>query len=154
VGKRAELPKADAFFGGSAQETVAVKPEATALLVTEAPTSLKEDEALAETPTERAKERGRGMPAAPEQAVSDVRASTEEAPSALADTPADVEKVTLYLPPDIIKQLEVARVDLLLRYGTKVNRSQIAAVSLRQTLEELAQRTAVGDRLVAALVRG
>ena len=65
----------------------------------------------------------------------------------------DVEKVILYLPSDIVKRLEVARVDILLRYGTKVNRSQIAAASLRGTLDQLAAHTAEGERLAQILIQ-
>ena len=151
MGKRVELPKADAFFGGAPPET------RVADVIPQYPS-------VADAATE-ADGPGIGMKASPEKTAAG-RASRgvrergsggavpEGEPVAVVrDDAADVEKVTLYLPPDIIRQLEVARVDLLLRYGTKVNRSRIAAAILRQTLEDISQHTSVGDRLVESLSR-
>jgi len=152
VGKRAELPKADAFFGGGAEETATLDAKPPALLRTEAPMPLKDDELLTEVSSQ--KPRKRGASAEPAVDISDVTAPLDDLAPTSSEAAGDVEKVTLYLPPDIIKQLEVARVDLLVRYGTKVNRSQIATASLRQTLEELARRTAEGERLAEVLIRG
>lgn len=150
MAKRVELPKANAFFGGASpatREAVAPshEPAEPVAVASEGATELPLQEASPEPP---AVEAGRGAAGAPEGA-----APPEAVVSTTKDVGSDVEKVTLYLPPDIIRQLEVTRVDLLVRYGAKVNRSRIAAAILRQTLEDISQHHPTGDRLMEALTR-
>lgn len=151
MAKRAELPKANAFFGGASpatREAVAPshEPAEAAAVVSEGATELPLQEA---PPEPVAVETGRGATGTPE-AVAPPEAVVS---TTTKDGGGDVEKVTLYLPPDIIRQLEVTRVDLLVRYGAKVNRSRIAAAILRQTLEDISQHHPTGDRLMEALTR-
>ncbi len=54
------------------------------------------------------------------------------------------EKVTFYLPPNLLKTLELSRVQILLDHNLKANRSQIVQV----ILEEMIQNT---DRIASLL---
>ena len=147
MAKRVELPKADAFFGAAQPETpvAVVTPQDPS--TTDAAPSGNPSETHVEEPQVVA-ESGAITQRRSDEVLQDGSAAT-----AAKDADTDVEKVTLYLPSDIIRQLEVARVDLLMRYGAKVNRSRIAAAILRQTLEDISQHTPVGDRLAEALTR-
>ena len=47
------------------------------------------------------------------------------------------EKVTFYLSRDLLKRLELTKVQLLLDHDLKVSRSQIVEVIVEQTLEDV-----------------
>ncbi len=49
------------------------------------------------------------------------------------------EKVTFYLPPDLLKRLELTRVQLLLDQDLKVSRSQVVEVILEQMMGDTGQ---------------
>ena len=151
MAKRVELPKADAFFGAAPSETPVAAVPPQNLSAADAAASQDPSATHVEEPPQKVEvvASSRGV----SHRRSDVAVQEGGAAPVAKDGEGDVEKVTLYLPPDIIKQLEVARVDLLMRYGAKVNRSRIAAAILRQTLEDISQHTPVGDRLVEALTR-
>lgn len=53
--------------------------------------------------------------------------------------PGFTEKVTFYLAPEILKRLELTRVQLLLEHNLKVSRSQIVEVMLEQMVGEAEQ---------------
>lgn len=59
-------------------------------------------------------------------------ATPGEAPRPIPQPPT--EKVTFYVPPHMLEQLEVCRVRLLTEHGIKVGRSQIAQAALALTL--------------------
>lgn len=59
-------------------------------------------------------------------------ASLGEAPRTIPQPPT--EKVTFYVPPHMLEQLEVCRVRLLTEHGIKVGRSQITQAALALTL--------------------
>ena len=59
-------------------------------------------------------------------------ATPGEAPRPIPQPPT--EKVTFYVPPHMLEQLEVCRVRLLTEHGIKVGRSQITQAALALTL--------------------
>lgn len=59
-------------------------------------------------------------------------ATPGEAPTPIPQPPT--EKVTFYVPPHMLEQLEVCRVRLLTDHGIKVGRSQITQAALALTL--------------------
>lgn len=54
------------------------------------------------------------------------------------------EKVTFYISPELLKRLELTKVQLLLERNLKVSRSQIVEVILEQMVAEMEQ---IGDLL-------
>lgn len=66
---------------------------------------------------------------------------------------ANIEKVTLYLPSDVVRSLEVARLELLLQDGVKVNRSHIAGTAIRYFIGLLGKGSPEATAEVQGLLR-
>ena len=65
--------------------------------------------------------------------------------------PGFTEKVTFYVPPEILKGLELTRVQLLLEHNLKVSRSQIVEVILGEMVGQVEH---IADALASATEEG
>ena len=124
--RRAELPKADAFFS---KDTLSVPTVTTPV----------GDTTVAPSPIAR--------DMSPDKLLNSLEETNRS-----GQVVTSIEKVTLYLPSDVVRSLEVARVEMLLQRGTKVNRSEIATMALRDVLDEIIQGTEAGQHMIDKLV--
>ncbi len=146
MARKPQLPGADAFFTPASSvgaPSDSAKPEGA-----------RAEKTAVSTPETGVRERAEGRPrqASTPARISDARQPMEapqltqgnlhdgllliatpgEAPRPIPQPPT--EKVTFYMPPHMLEQLEVCRVRLLTEHGIKVGRSQIAQAALALTL--------------------
>ena len=152
VARKRTLPKADDFFGGAEPETVD-EPLAK--------TREEEPAAEAEESAEETIAEGRRLmrkleelgDEGDEQVAAMIAAAkkTEKAMERMIEMqeadryrrrvvpPAVTEKVTFYLPPEQVRQLEVVKLALLLEHNLKVTRSQIMEALAERMQEQIGE---------------
>ncbi len=146
MARKRKLPTAADFFGGEEAEEKQAEQAADEDILAK---TMDEDE-----PEEPAPTRKRGpkltrelllegsdedFAAAIEAEKAAMAAAFEPRPRVIPQIPG--EKVTFYVPLDMVKQLEVIKVRLLMEHNLKVTRSQIVEVLLEgmgEKVEEIA----------------
>ena len=125
MARKSKLPRAADFFGGEEAEEKKT-PEAEAAEEGDETVRLTEEAIEAAKKAEKAVERLRA-----------VEEATRHRPRVVPSIPG--EKVTFYLPLDMVKQLEVIKVRLLVEHNLKATRSQIVEVLLEGMGERVEQ---------------
>ncbi len=159
MARKKKLPGAADFFGGEeAQEekipTRAAAPSRPVRRTAKKPEAARSaEEVLAKTMDELGLDLGSGeddeksLVERGEEALDALEAAiraTVKATQAPAEPRARSlprrggEKVTFYLPPDMVKQIEIIKLELLLEHNWKLSRSQI----VQALLEGMRERTA------------
>ena len=149
MARKRKLPTAADFFGGEEAEDKTAEPAPDEDILAK---TLDEEE-----PEEPAPARTRGpkltkellLEGSDEEFAAAIAAEKAAMAAAFEPRPRVItsvsgEKVTFYLPMDMVKQLEIIKVRLLVEHNLKVTRSQIVQV----LLEGMGER---GEEIAAAL---
>ena len=160
MARKKKLPGVADFFGGEeAQEenvpTRAAAPSRAVRRAGEKPEAAgSAEDVLAKTMDELGLDMGSGeddeksLVERGEEALDALEAAIRATVKA-AQTPAEPrarslprrggEKVTFYLPPDMVKQIEIIKLELLLEHNWKLSRSQIVQALLEGMREKAAE---------------
>ena len=155
MARKSRLPRAADFFGGgeeerlekSSEEREAARPRVRWPKVTqpEVPEPEVPEPQVSAPVAELVRRPEEEFEAALEAEKAAIQAAL--APRLRSVRGAGGDKVTFYLPAELLKRLEVVRVRLLVEYNLKVGRSQIAQALLQdmeERLGEIAERVGKG----------